>query len=61
MLDHVGECGVTSISNAEGEKTGKVKDVPFLPEDKIISLGSKYVKAEQVWGVSYIISQSQTI
>ncbi|KAH8834788.1 class I glutamine amidotransferase-like protein [Flagelloscypha sp. PMI_526] len=39
----------TVFSNAEEEVAQKVKDIPFLPEDKIISLGGIYEKAEDLW------------
>jgi putative intracellular protease/amidase len=30
----------------------KVKEIPFLLEDRIVSLGGKYEKAAEPWGVS---------
>ncbi|EIW83450.1 ThiJ PfpI domain-containing protein [Coniophora puteana RWD-64-598 SS2] len=36
---------VTGLSNAEEEAIGKTKDVPFLLEDKLRELGSKYTLA----------------
>jgi len=40
---------ITGFSNVEEELVDKVKDVPFLLEDKIISLGGKYEKANKPW------------
>ncbi|KAJ7283706.1 class I glutamine amidotransferase-like protein [Mycena rebaudengoi] len=45
----------TGFSNAEEEQVGKVKDVPFLLEDKITSLGGKYQKADQPWGAKVVV------
>ncbi|KZT29311.1 ThiJ/PfpI [Neolentinus lepideus HHB14362 ss-1] len=45
----------TGFSNAEEEAVGKVKDVPFLLEDKIKSLGGKYEAAEP-WQPKFVIS-----
>ncbi|KAJ7904461.1 class I glutamine amidotransferase-like protein [Mycena olivaceomarginata] len=39
----------TGFSNAEEIAMDKVKDVLFLLEDKIISLGGKYEKAAEIW------------
>ncbi|KAJ7358282.1 ThiJ/PfpI [Mycena albidolilacea] len=38
---------VTGFSNAEEEILSKTKDVPFSTEDRIISLGGKYTKADK--------------
>ncbi|TDL29515.1 class I glutamine amidotransferase-like protein [Rickenella mellea] len=46
----------TGFSNAEEELAGMVKAVPFLLEDKIISLGGNYEKAGEPWGVMVIVS-----
>ncbi|KDR83795.1 hypothetical protein GALMADRAFT_236180 [Galerina marginata CBS 339.88] len=46
---------VTGFSNEEEEQAGKVKDVPFLLEDKIVQLGGKYVKADEVWGEKVVV------
>lgn len=42
----------TCFSNAEEEAIDKVKDIPFLLEDKISSEGGKYEKAADMWAVS---------
>jgi len=44
----------TAFSNQEEEIVGKVKEIPFLPEDKIVSLGGKFEKAEEPWGVKVV-------
>ncbi|KAJ7507742.1 ThiJ/PfpI [Mycena galericulata] len=46
---------VTGFSNAEEIQVGKVKDIPFLLEDRITSLGGKYEKASEPWGVKVIV------
>jgi len=46
---------VTGFSNAEETQVDKVKDIPFLLEDKITSLGGKYGKADEPWGVKVIV------
>ncbi|KAJ7700031.1 class I glutamine amidotransferase-like protein [Mycena rosella] len=45
----------TGFSNAEEIQVGKVKDIPFLLEDKIVSLGGKYEKADEAWGVKVVV------
>ncbi|KAJ7744495.1 ThiJ/PfpI [Mycena maculata] len=45
----------TGFSNAEETAVGKVKDIPFLLEDRIISLGGKYEKADEPWGVKVVV------
>ncbi|TFK28790.1 ThiJ/PfpI [Coprinopsis marcescibilis] len=45
----------TGFSNTEEETVGKVKDIPFLLEDKIASLGGKYEKAEALWGAHVVV------
>ncbi|KAF7352839.1 putative chaperone protein HSP31 [Mycena venus] len=45
----------TGFSNAEETQVGKVKDVPFLLEDKIVSLGGKYEKAADPWGSHVVV------
>ncbi|KAG1779753.1 class I glutamine amidotransferase-like protein [Suillus placidus] len=47
---------VTGFSNVEEEQVNKVKDVPFLLEDKISSLGGKYEKAAEPWGPKVVIA-----
>jgi putative intracellular protease/amidase len=42
------------LSNEEENIVGKVKDVPFLLQDKIISLGGKYESTEP-WGVKVVV------
>lgn len=43
---------VTGFSNFEEEKLGAVEDVPFLLQSRLESLGAKYEKATEPWGVS---------
>ena len=43
---------VTGFSNVEEEQVKKVKDIPFLLEDRLIELGGRYTKAAEPWGVS---------
>ncbi|KAK7061673.1 ThiJ/PfpI [Favolaschia claudopus] len=45
----------TGFSNDEETQVGKVKDVPFLLEDKIVSLGGKYEKAAEAWGSHVVV------
>ncbi|KAJ7368249.1 class I glutamine amidotransferase-like protein [Mycena albidolilacea] len=45
----------TGFSNAEEIQVGKVKDVPFLLEDKIVSLGGKYEKAADPWASHVVV------
>ncbi|KAJ7667967.1 ThiJ/PfpI [Mycena polygramma] len=45
----------TGFTNAEETQVGKVKDIPFLLEDKIISLGGKFEKADEPWGVKVVV------
>ncbi|KAF7358179.1 Glutathione-independent glyoxalase HSP31 [Mycena venus] len=40
----------TGFTNAEEIQIDKVKDVPFLLEDKLKSLGAKFEKADELWG-----------
>ncbi|KAG2348836.1 class I glutamine amidotransferase-like protein [Suillus weaverae] len=47
---------VTGFSNVEEEQVNKVKDVPFLLEDKISSLGGKYEKAAEPWGPKVVVA-----
>ncbi|KAF9006433.1 ThiJ/PfpI [Cyathus striatus] len=42
------------LSNEEENIVGKVKDVPFLLEDKIKSLGGKY-ESTAAWGVKVVV------
>ncbi|EIN07488.1 class I glutamine amidotransferase-like protein [Punctularia strigosozonata HHB-11173 SS5] len=46
----------TGFSNVEEEQAGKVKDVPFLLEDKLTTLGGKYEKADKPWGPHVVVS-----
>ncbi|KAG1753978.1 class I glutamine amidotransferase-like protein [Suillus paluster] len=46
----------TGFSNDEEEQIGKVKDLPFLLEDKISSLGGKYEKAAEPWGAKVVVT-----
>ncbi|KAJ7704808.1 ThiJ/PfpI, partial [Mycena rosella] len=45
----------TGFSNAEEIIQDKVKDVPFLLEDRIKSLGGKYEAAEKPWAVKVVV------
>ncbi|KAJ7498977.1 ThiJ/PfpI [Mycena latifolia] len=45
----------TGFSNVEEVQVDKVKDIPFLLEDKIVSLGGKYEKAAEPWGVKVVV------
>ncbi|THG97419.1 hypothetical protein EW145_g7618 [Phellinidium pouzarii] len=45
----------TGFSNVEEEQAQKVKDVPFLLEDRIKELGGKYVKADP-WAEKVVVS-----
>jgi len=45
----------TAFSTAEEEQIEKVKDIPFLPEEKIVSLGGKYEKADEPWGPKVVV------
>ena len=45
----------TGFSNAEEIAVDKVKEIPFLLEDKITQLGGKYTKADQLWGAKVIV------
>ncbi|KAK7049575.1 hypothetical protein VNI00_005606 [Paramarasmius palmivorus] len=45
----------TGFSNFEEEQVGKVKDVPFLLEDKIKELGGNYEKAAEPWGPKVVV------
>ncbi|KAF7369511.1 putative ThiJ/PfpI [Mycena venus] len=45
----------TGFTNAEEIQIDKVKDVPFLLEDKLKSLGTKFEKADELWGVKVVV------
>ncbi|OCH92202.1 class I glutamine amidotransferase-like protein [Obba rivulosa] len=45
----------TSFSNVEEEQVKKVKDIPFLVEDRIKALGGIYEKAAEPWGPKVIV------
>ncbi|KAG8781627.1 hypothetical protein FRC12_021681 [Ceratobasidium sp. 428] len=45
----------TGFSDAEEEKVGKVKDVPFLLETRIKELGGNYTKADEAWGPKVVV------
>ncbi|KAF7351267.1 Glutathione-independent glyoxalase HSP31 [Mycena sanguinolenta] len=45
----------TGFSNAEETAINMVKDVPFLLEDKIKSLGGKYEKAADLWAPHVVV------
>ncbi|KAI0065925.1 ThiJ/PfpI [Artomyces pyxidatus] len=47
---------VTAYSNAEEEKIGRIKDVPFLLEERIISLGGTFEKAPELYGAKVVRS-----
>ncbi|CAK5275573.1 unnamed protein product [Mycena citricolor] len=40
----------TGFSNAEENAVDMVQEIPFLLEDRIVSLGGKYEKAAEIWG-----------
>ncbi|KAJ7169131.1 ThiJ/PfpI [Mycena crocata] len=46
---------VTGFSNAEEATLGKTKDVPFSLEDRIISLGGAFVKADEQFGAKVVV------
>jgi len=45
----------TGFSNEEEELVDKVKEIPFLLEDAITSLGGIYEKADEPWGVKVVV------
>ncbi|PCH41499.1 class I glutamine amidotransferase-like protein [Wolfiporia cocos MD-104 SS10] len=45
----------TCFSNVEEEQVAKVKDIPFLVEDRIKELGGTYEKAAEPWGERVIV------
>lgn len=45
----------TGFSNVEEEQVGKVKDIPFLLEDRISQLGGSYEKASEPWGAHVVV------
>jgi len=49
---------VTGFSNAEEKEKGWEHDVPFLTEDRIKALGGKYVKADKIWGIKVVHSDT---
>ncbi|KAF7313755.1 DJ-1 protein-PfpI domain-containing protein [Mycena chlorophos] len=46
---------VTGFSDAEEIEVGKVKDVPFLLEQRIKDLGGNYEKAAEPWGSKVVV------
>ncbi|KAG6835825.1 hypothetical protein H0H93_014298, partial [Arthromyces matolae] len=46
---------VTGFSTAEEIAVGKVEDIPFLPEAKVVELGGKYEKATELWAPYVVI------
>ncbi|KAF8320730.1 class I glutamine amidotransferase-like protein [Clavulina sp. PMI_390] len=46
---------VTGFSNVEEEQVKKVKDIPFLLEDRLIELGGRYTKAAEPWGAHVVV------
>lgn len=46
---------VTGFSNAEEEIAGWTQSVPFLLEDRMISLGGKYEKAPEPYGIKVVL------
>ncbi|KZW03702.1 ThiJ/PfpI [Exidia glandulosa HHB12029] len=44
-----------SFTNVEEEQAGKVKDIPFLVESKIVELGGTFEKAPEPWGAKVIV------
>ncbi|KAF8974301.1 ThiJ/PfpI [Flammula alnicola] len=45
----------TGFSNAEEIAVDKVKEIPFLLEDRIVQLGGKYDKAAELWGPKVVV------
>ncbi|KAJ6520943.1 ThiJ/PfpI [Mycena capillaripes] len=45
----------TGFTNEEETQVGKIKDIPFLVEDKLKSLGAKFEKADEPWGVKVVV------
>jgi len=45
----------TGFSNKEEEIIQKVKEIPFLLEDKIIELGGNYAKADEPWAAKVVV------
>jgi len=45
----------TGFSNKEEEAVQRVKEIPFLLEDRITKLGGKYEKADQLWGAKVVV------
>ncbi|KAF7301314.1 DJ-1 protein-PfpI domain-containing protein [Mycena indigotica] len=45
----------TGFSDAEEIQVDKVKDVPFLLEQRITELGGKYEKAAEPWGAKVVV------
>ncbi|KAG8983144.1 hypothetical protein FRB90_006279 [Tulasnella sp. 427] len=46
---------VTGLSNVEEEMAKKVKDVPFLLEDKLVEKGGNYVKADEPYAANVVV------
>jgi putative intracellular protease/amidase len=51
------EIGFVEVSRSVPSKFGHnnedFQEIPFLPEDRIKSLGGTYEKADEIWGVSF--------
>ncbi|KAJ7162214.1 ThiJ/PfpI [Mycena filopes] len=45
----------TGFSNAEENQINKVKDIPFLLEDRIVSIGGKFEKADAAWASHVVV------
>ncbi|KAF4619355.1 hypothetical protein D9613_005211 [Agrocybe pediades] len=45
----------TGFSNEEEDMVGKVKDIPFLLEDRIREKGGTFTKADKPWGVKVVV------
>jgi len=45
----------TGFSNLEEEQVNKVKEIPFLLEDRIKTLGGTYEKASEPWGPKVVV------
>ncbi|KAJ7637345.1 class I glutamine amidotransferase-like protein [Mycena polygramma] len=45
----------TAFSNAEEVVQGKEDTIPFLPEDKLVSLGAVYSKAPELWASHVVV------
>jgi putative intracellular protease/amidase len=49
---------VTGFSNVEEAQVQMVEVMPFLLEDRLVAVSSKYVKAEQPWGEKVVVDKT---